>query len=387
MVIPGVSTDRAQAELCARTEAFCRDHLDPIAAEIDRTNQLPLDTVRAIGNAGLLGIPIPKEFGGHGGSASDLLVVVEAISRSSGAVGNILGVHTLCSYGAILGFGTAAQKQRYLPDLASGRFLGAFAITEADAGSDVGSIRTRALRAGDGWRITGTKTQITSGTHADLLLVMANADPTAGHRGLTAFLVEADSPGFSVLGAHNCIGQRGSGLATLQFNDVYVTGDQIVGDVGGGLFLLKRVIEFDKLIAATSAMSIANAALLRTVKFVERRMQFGNPLSHLQAVQIALADAAIDIHAIRALIRETVRAWDQGDEITLGAAAMKVLAAERALAICLSALHLHGSAGYVNELPFDRYIRDVQGFAIAAGATEIQKQIIARMLLRKHDQT
>lgn len=384
MVIPGVGTDRAQAELSARTEAICRDHLDPIATEIDRTNQLPLDAVRAIAKAGFFGIPIPKDFGGYGGCASDLLVVVEAISRSSGAVGNILGVHTLCSYGAILGFGTGAQKQRYLPDLASGRSLGAFAITEADAGSDVASIKTRAVRAGDGWHITGKKTQITSGTHADLLLVMANTDASLGHRGLTAFLVETRSPGFSVTTVHNSIGQRGSGLAMLQFDNVYVGDEQIVGEVGGGLFLLKRVIEFDKLIAATSAMSIANAALLQTIEFVERRTQFGKSLSHLQAVQMAIAEAAIDIHAIRALIRETVRAWDRGDEITLGAAAMKVLAAERALAICLSALHLHGSAGYVNELPFDRYVRDVQGFAIAAGATEIQKQIVARMLLQKH---
>jgi alkylation response protein AidB-like acyl-CoA dehydrogenase len=386
MVIPGVSTDRAQAELSARADAFCRNHLDPIAAEIDRTNQLPLDAVREMGKAGFLGIPIPEEFGGCGGSASDLLVVVEAIARSSGAVGNVLGVHTLCSYGAILGFGTAAQKQRYLPDLASGRLLGAFAITEADAGSDVANIGARAVRAGDGWRITGKKTQITSGTHADLLLVLANADLSLGHRGLTAFLVETRSPGFNVLAAQNSVGHRGSGLATLQFDNVFVHDDQMVGDVGGGLFLLKRVIEFDKLIAATSAMSIADAALMRTVEFAERRVQFGNPLSHLQAIQIALAEAAIDIHAIRALIRETVCAWDRGDEITLGAAAMKVLAAERALAICLSALHVHGGAGYVTELPLDRYIRDVQGFAIAAGATEIQKQIVARMLLPGHRQ-
>ena len=363
--------------------AFSDNEIAPRAAEIDRTNTFPRDLWEPMGALGLHGITVEEEWGGTGLGYLEHCVAVEEVSRASASVGLSYGAHSNLCVNQIRRNGSEEQKRRYLSKLISGEHVGALAMSEAGAGSDVVSMATRADRRGDRYILNGTKMWITNAPHADVLLVYAKTDPKAGPRGITAFLVEKGMKGFSVSPKLDKLGMRGSDTAELVFEDCGVPEENVVGGVGRGVNVLMSGLDYERAILAAGPLGIMQAALDIVLPYVHERKQFGQPIGAFQLVQGKVADMYVTLNAARSYVYTVARACDRGETTREDAAGAILYAAEAATRLALDAIQLLGGNGYINDYATGRLLRDAKLYEIGAGTSEIRRMLIGRELFDK----
>ena len=363
--------------------AFSENEIAPRAADIDRTNTFPRDLWEPMGALGLHGITVEEEWGGAGLGYLEHCVAMEEVSRASASVGLSYGAHSNLCVNQIRRNGSDEQKQRYLPKLISGEHVGALAMSEAGAGSDVVSMTTRADRRGDRYILNGAKMWITNAPHADVLLVYAKTDPKAGPRGITAFLIEKGMKGFSVSPKLDKLGMRGSDTAELVFEDCEVPEENVVGDVGRGVNVLMSGLDYERTILAAGPLGIMQAALDSVLPYIHERKQFGQPIGTFQLVQGKVADMYVTLNAARAYVYTVARACDRGETAREDAAGAILFAAEAATRLALDAIQLLGGNGYINDYATGRLLRDAKLYEIGAGTSEIRRMLIGRELFEK----
>ena len=363
--------------------AFAADKIAPRAAEIDRSNEFPADLWPLLGELGLHGITVDEEFGGAGMGYTEHVVAVEEISRASGSVGLSYGAHSNLCVNQINRNGSAEQKRRYLPALISGAHVGALAMSESGAGSDVVSMRLRADRKGDRYILNGAKMWITNGPSADVLVVYAKTDPNAGKRGITAFLVEKGFKGFSTAPKLDKLGMRGSDTCELIFEDCEVPAQNVLGDVGGGVEVLMSGLDYERLVLAGGPLGLMQACMDVVMPYVREREQFGQPIGTFQLMQGKIADMYTTMNASKAYVYAVARACDRGNTTRKDAAGAILYAAEKATWMALEAIQSLGGMGYMNETPTGRLLRDAKLYEIGAGTSEIRRMLIGRELFEE----
>lgn len=363
--------------------AFAENEIAPRAAEIDRTNTFPRDLWQPMGALGLHGITVEEEWGGAGLGYLEHCVAMEEVSRASASVGLSYGAHSNLCVNQIRRNGTPEQKRRTLPKLISGEHVGALAMSEAGAGSDVVSMRTRAEKRGSRYILNGTKMWITNAPHADVLLVYAKTDPAAGPRGITAFLIEKGMKGFTVSPKLDKLGMRGSDTAELVFEDCEVPEENVVGGVGRGIKVLMSGLDYERAVLAAGPLGIMQAALDLALPYVHDRKQFGQPIGTFQLVQGKIADMYVTANAARAYVYTVARACDRGETTREDAAGAILFAAEAATRLALDAIQLLGGNGYINDYDAGRLLRDAKLYEIGAGTSEIRRMLIGRELFDK----
>ena len=363
--------------------SFAAEEIAPRADEIDRTNVFPRDLWPRMGELGLHGITVEDEYGGAGMGYLEHCVAVEEVSRASASVGLSYGAHSNLCVNQIRRNGTEAQKQRYLPALLSGEHVGALAMSEPGAGSDVVGMRTRAEQKGDRFILNGTKMWITNGPEADVLVVYAKTDPEAGSRGITAFLIERDFKGFSTAQKLDKLGMRGSDTSELVFQDCEVPAENAMGGVNGGVRVLMSGLDYERLVLAAGPLGIMQACMDVVVPYVHDRKQFGEPIGSFQLMQGKLADMYTTMNASRAYVYAVAKAADRGETTRKDAAGAILYAAEKATWMALEAIQCLGGTGYVNESPTGRLLRDAKLYEIGAGTSEIRRWLIGRELFEE----
>jgi isovaleryl-CoA dehydrogenase len=363
--------------------AFSENEIAPRAAEIDRTNTFPRDLWEPMGMLGLHGITVEEEWGGAGLGYLEHCVAMEEVSRASASVGLSYGAHSNLCVNQIRRNGSDEQKSRYLPKLISGEHVGALAMSEAGAGSDVVSMTTRAERRGDRYILNGAKMWITNAPHADVLLVYAKTDPKAGSGGITAFLIEKGFKGFSVSPKLDKLGMRGSDTAELVFEDCEVPEENVVGGGGRGLNVLMSGLDYERAVLAAGPLGIMQAALDSVLPYIHERKQFGQPIGAFQLVQGKLADMYVTLNAARAYVYAVARACDRGETTREDAAGAILFAGESATKLALDAIQLLGANGYINDYATGRLLRDAKLYEIGAGTSEIRRMLIGRQLFEK----
>lgn len=361
---------------------FADEVVRPRATEIDRSGEFPRAFYDQAGELGLAGVAVPEEYGGAGMDAISYCVVIEEISRACATSGVILSVNNSLVCDPILKFGSEEQKQEFLAPLAAGRKLGCFALTEPGAGSDAAALRTSARRDGDHYVLDGNKVFITNGTDADIALVFATVDPALKHRGITAFLVPCDTPGFSHGGHEYKLGVNASGTTELAFEGMRVPEAWRLGQDGEGFKVAMSTLDGGRIGIAAQAVGIAQGAMDEALAYAKERQQFGRPLSDFQAIQHYLADMAMELDAARLLTWKAAWTKAQGMRYTLEAAQAKLYAAEMAQRVTTKALQIHGGYGYTKEYNVERYFRDARITEIYEGTSEIHKMVIADQILR-----
>ena len=369
--------------LRASVADFVAAEISPRAAEIDETNEFPMDLWLKMGDLGVLGVTVEETYGGAGMGYLEHVVAVEEISRGSASVGLSYGAHSNLCVNQIRRNGTEVQKHRYLPNLISGEHVGALAMSETGAGSDVVSMRTRADKRGDRFVLNGTKMWITNGPDADTLVVYAKTDPDANQRGITAFLIEKDFDGFSTAQKLDKLGMRGSNTCELVFEDCEVPEENVLGDVGSGTQVLMSGLDYERVILAAGPLGIMQSCLEIVVPYVHKREQFGQPIGEFQLIQAKLADMYTTFSACRSYVYAVARACDQGLVNRKDAAGCILYASERATAMALEAIQVLGGNGYVHDFPTGRLLRDAKLYEIGAGTSEIRRMLIGRELFRE----
>jgi isovaleryl-CoA dehydrogenase len=359
---------------------FARQRIAPRAAEIDRTDSFPTDLWPAMGDLGLHGITVSEQWGGSDMGYLAHCVAMEEVSRASGAVGLSYGAHSNLCVNQIHRWGTAEQKKTYLPGLVSGRQVGALAMSEPDAGSDVVSMRLKADRKGDRFILNGTKMWITNGHVADTLVVYAKTNPAAGPKGITAFLVEKGFPGFTPGKTLDKLGMRGSPTSELIFADCEVPAENVLGRVDEGAKVLMSGLDFERVVLAAGPLGLMQAAMDVVMPYVHDRRQFGRPIGEFQLVQGKIADMYTQMNAARAYVYAVAGACDRGRTTRQDAAGAILYAAERATQVALDAIQLLGGNGYTNDFPAGRLLRDAKLYEIGAGTSEIRRMLIGREL-------
>lgn len=360
---------------------FAADVVAPIAKEVDESGEFPKDFFPQAAKLGLAGVAIPEQYGGSGMDTVSYCIAIEEISRYCATSGVILSVNNSLVCDPLLEFGSEEQRREYLTPLASGKKLGCFALTEPGAGSDVGSLRTMARRDGDEYVLNGTKVFITSGTDADLALVFATVDLELKHRGITAFIVPCDTPGFSRGSKQYKLGVNGSGTTELAFEDMRVSASQRLGEEGEGFKIAMRALDGGRIGIAAQAIGIARGAFEEALVYAQQREQFGKPLAKFQAIQFYLADMSTELDAARFLTWKAAWTKDTRGRCTLEAAQAKLFASEMAQRATNKALQIHGGYGYTREYNVERYFRDARITEIYEGTSEVQKMVIAAALL------
>jgi len=361
---------------------FAQNEIAPIAAEIDRTETFPWEIIRKMASLGLLGIPFPEEYGGAGGDTISYAIAVEEISRASGSVGITLAAHTSLGSTPFYLFGTEAQKKKYLVPLARGEGLGAFGLTEPDAGSDAGATKTTAVRLGDHWVLNGQKIYITSGAIARTLIATATTDKSLGSRGISCFIVEQGTPGFIAGRNESKLGLRASLTSQLFFEDCKVPAENILGKAGEGFKQMLITLDGGRISIGAMAVGIAQAALDAALQYAQERVQFNQPIAKFQAIQFKLADMAMEVEHARLSVYRAAWLKDQHRPFTKEAAMAKLYASEVADRVCNQAIQIHGGIGYTTDVPVERYWRDARLCEIGEGTSEIQRLVIARQILR-----
>jgi isovaleryl-CoA dehydrogenase len=367
-------------QLRASVRGFTADEIAPIAAEIDRTNEFPRHLWPKLGALGLHGITVEEEYGGSGLGYLEHCVALEEISRGSASVGLSYGAHSNLCVNQIRRNGSDAQKRKYLPKLISGEHVGALAMSEAGAGSDVVSMRLRADKKGDRYVLNGTKFWITNGPCADVLVVYAKTDPGAGPRGITAFLVEGGYNGFSTAQKLDKLGMRGSDTGELIFEDCEVPEENVLGELGRGVNVLMSGLDYERAVLAAGALGIMQAAMDVVIPYVHQRKQFGQAIGEFQLVQGKLADMYTTMNACKAYVYAVAKACDRGETARKDAAGAILYAAEKATLVALDAVQLLGGNGYINDFPTGRLLRDAKLYEIGAGTSEIRRWLIGREL-------
>ncbi len=363
--------------------AFAADRIAPLAERVDREDWFPRELWPEMGALGLHGITVAEEEGGAGLGYLEHCVAMEEISRASGSVGLSYGAHSnLCVY-QISRWGRPEQKARYLPKLLSGEHLGALAMSESGAGSDVVSMKLRAEKRGDRFVLNGTKFWITNGPQADTLVVYAKTDPDAGARGITAFLVEKGFAGFSVAQKLDKLGMRGSETGELVFQDCEVPEENVLGEPGQGVSVPMSGLDYERTVLAAGPLGLMQAALDAVLPYVHERKQFGRPIGSFQLMQGKLADMYVTLSAARAYVYAVARACDRGETTREDSAGAILFAAEKATQLCLDAIQCLGGNGYINDYPTGRLLRDAKLYEIGAGTSEIRRMLIGREIFEK----
>jgi isovaleryl-CoA dehydrogenase len=364
-------------------ERFTATSIAPRAAEIDRSNTFPRDLWPHLGELGLLGITVEEELGGAGLGYLEHSIAMEEISRGSASVGLSYGAHSNLCVNQIRRNGSFEQKKRYLPGLISGKSLGALAMSEPGAGSDVVSMKTRADRKGDRFILNGSKMWITNGPQADVLVVYAKTDPAAGSRGITAFLIEKGFKGFTTAQKLDKLGMRGSDTGELVFQDCEVPEENVLGKVNEGVRILMSGLDYERVVLAAGPLGIMQAAMDLVVPYVHERKQFGQPIGTFQLIQGKLADMYTRMNAARAYVYAVAKACDRGETTRKDAAGAILYAAETATWMTLEAIQILGGNGYINDYPAGRLLRDAKLYEIGAGTSEIRRMLIGRELFEE----
>jgi len=380
--LPGLNFDLGETAdmLRAQVEAFAADEIAPRAAEIDRTNAFPMDLWRKFGDLGVLGITVEEEWGGAGMGYLEHAVAMEEISRASASVGLSYGAHSNLCVNQIRRNGSDEQKPRYLPKLISGEHVGALAMSEPGAGSDVVGMRLRADKRGECYVLNGSKMWITNGPDADVLVVYAKTDPDAGPGGITAFIVEKGFKGFSTAQKLDKLGMRGSNTCELVFQDCEVPGANVLGRVNEGVRILMSGLDYERAVLAAGPLGIMQACMDVVVPYVHERRQFGQPIGEFQLMQGKLADMYTTMNAAKAYVYAVAKACDRGETARKDAAGAILYAAERATWMALEAIQALGGNGYINDYPTGRLLRDAKLYEIGAGTSEIRRMLIGREL-------
>lgn len=366
------------------TRKFATEYLEPRAPVIDLEHRFDWDAARVLGEIGAWGIQISPQYGGAGLDSISYAIVIEELSRACGSTGLNVTVHNSVCAAPIEKWGTPEQRERFLPDLASGRKIGAYSLTEPNAGSDVAGIQTIAELDGDEYIINGNKIFVTNGGVAEVVLIGVTLDPKLPpHKSLGLFIMEQGMAGFSVGKLEDKMGMRGSSTTELVFKDCRVPKENMLGKVGAGFGIAMKTLDMGRIGIAAQALGIGQAAFEAALRFSKTRQQFGRPISAFQAISFKLADMAIDLNAARLLIWQACDRKDKDFPYTTEAAICKYYAANRAMGICTEAIQIHGGYGYMRELPLERYFRDVKVTEIYEGTSEIMKLIIANNLLKE----
>jgi len=360
--------------------AFTNNEIIDRARENDRKDHFDIELVRKIADQGYLGAIVPREYGGAGLDYLTYGLIVEEIGRGDSAMRTVVSVQTSLVCSGINRWGTEEQKQKYLPKLCSGEWLGCFGLTEPDTGSDAANQRTRAKKTDGGWVINGAKMWISMGDVADVALIFAQTDPEKGHRGLACFLVDTDQPGFQPQPIHHKLGLRGSDTAAISLDDVEVTEDQLLGEVGDGFKVAMSNLDSGRYSVAAGCVGICQGCLDASVEYAKERVQFGKPIASFQLVQAMLADMKVQTDAARMLVWRAGYLKDTSQPNTTETSVAKLYATEAANNCATTAIQVHGGAGYVDDHPVERYFRDVRVTTLYEGTSQIQKLIIGRAL-------
>jgi isovaleryl-CoA dehydrogenase len=363
------------------TARFAAQHIAPLAVSIDADNRFPRDLWPKMGALGLHGITVEEDFGGLGLGYLEHVVAMEEVSRASASVGLSYGAHSNLCINQIRRWGSAQQKRKYLPGLIAGEKLGALAMSEAGAGSDVISMTLRAERRGDRHILNGSKFWITNGPTADVVVVYAKSDPEAGGRGLTAFIIERDFPGYRCAQKLDKMGMRGSDTGELVFEDCEAPEENVLGPMGGGSGVLMSGLDYERTVLAGGPLGIMQACLDSVLPYVRERTQFGRPIGSFQLMQGKIADMYVAANSARAYVYTVAKACDAGHGARIDAAGAILMASENAVRTCLEAIQALGGAGYLRDFPVERYLRDAKLYDIGAGTNEIRRFLIGRELI------
>ncbi|MNQ57946.1 Acyl-CoA dehydrogenase [compost metagenome] len=373
--------DETLRALTEQVEAFCQKVIAPRASEIDRSNAFPRDLWPLMGELGLHGITVAEEYDGVGLGYLAHVLVMEQVSRASASVGLSYGAHSNLCINQIHRHGTPDQKARYLPDLVSGKHVGALAMSEPGAGSDVVSMRLTAVRENDHYVLNGNKMWITNGPDADTFVIYAKTDPAAGAKGISAFIVEAGTPGFTTAQKLDKLGMRGSSTCELVFEECRIPKQNLLGALHGGARVLMSGLDYERIVLAAGPLGIMQACLDVVLPYVRERKQFGQAIGEFQLVQGKLADMYTRLASSRALVYSVASDCDLGHTSRKDCAAAILLAAENATQMALDAIQLLGGNGYINEYPTGRLLRDAKLYEIGAGTSEIRRWLIGRELM------
>jgi butyryl-CoA dehydrogenase len=360
---------------------FATERLDKAGVETDRTHQFPAEIVKELSELGIMGIFVPETYGGAGMDHVCYALAIEEISVQCAATGVIVSAHSSLGMWPILGLGTEEQKRRFLPAMAAGRHIGCFALTEPQAGSDAAGQKTRAVLDGDSYVINGTKNFITNGPQASVAIVFAMTDPAAGHRGISAFIVDTTNPGWEVVRNEDKMGIHGAHSAQLSFADLRVSRECLLTGEGQGFKVAMKTLDGGRIGIAAQAVGIARAALEESLKYAGQRRAFGAPIGSFQAIQWKLADMAVEVDAARMLTLQAASLKDAGKVHTKESAMAKLFAAETAMKAAVEAVQIHGGYGYTKEFKVERFFRDAKITEIYEGTSEIQRLVIAGQVL------
>jgi len=373
-----------QREIQRAAREFAQRELAPFAAQLDREARFEHTLVTRLSELGFLGMLIPEEWDGLGLDANSYLLALEEIAVADASAAVLMSVHNSLPTQMLLHYGTDAQREQFLKPMARGEYLGAFALSEPDAGSDAASLRTQAVRDGDAYVLTGTKAWVSHGTHADVILAMARTDTSdarAGAKGISTFILTPDLPGFSVGKKEDKMGLRSSPTVQISLDGCRVPADRLLGDEGRGFTYALASLDHGRLGIAAQAIGIARAALEAAAKYATERKQFGEPIANFQIIQFKLADMATRITAARTLLHAAASAKERGERITRFSSMAKLFATETAMWVTTEAIQIHGGYGYVTDYPVERHFRDAKVTEIYEGTSEIQRIVIARDLL------
>ncbi len=371
-----------EKEMCKKVyKEFAENEIKPIAAEIDENCEFPADNIKKMAEADMMGIPFPQKYGGAGSDTLNYILAVEELSYACATHGVILSAHTSLGAHPIYKYGTEAQKEKYLKPLAKGEKLGAFALTEAGAGTDAAGVKTTAVREGDEYILNGTKIFITNAGAADIFIIHAMTDKSKGTRGISSFIVEADTPGFSLGKKEEKMGINASDTRELVFRDCRIPADNLLGKEGMGFKIAMSTLDGGRIGIAAQALGIAQRALDETVQYVQEREQFGRPIAKFQGLQWEIAEMATKVEAARNLVYKAAKTKDEGRRFSKEAAMAKYFASEAASEVANKAVQLHGGYGYIKDYPVERLMRDAKITEIYEGTTEVQKMVIAGSLL------
>jgi len=371
-----------QLHLKKTVREFAECEIAPNVMKWDEACEFPLATIKELGKLGLLGTIFPHEYGGAGMGYVEYVTAIAELSRVDGSVGIIVAAHTsLCSNHIFLA-GNETQQKKYIPKLATGEHIGAWGLTEPSAGSDAGSARMTAARAKGGWILNGTKTFITNGHYADVIVALAVTDRAAHTHGLSAFIIEKDSQGFHAGRKENKLGLRASNTAELIFEECFVPEENLLGKEGDGFIDAMRVLDGGRISIAALALGMAEGAYGAALKYSKERQQFGQPISEFQAIQWKLADMATEIEAAKLLTYRAAAMKDAGMKTTLESSMAKLYASEVAVRCANEGVQIHGGYGFIKDYPAEKFYRDVKLCTIGEGTSEIQRMVIARQLLK-----
>jgi alkylation response protein AidB-like acyl-CoA dehydrogenase len=379
----GFGLTEEQRQLQSAVRAFAEGEIAPHVSEWDEKSEFPHEVVKKLGEMGLLGVIFPESLGGAGMGYVEYVLAIEELSRVDGSVGIIVAAHnSLCTNHIMLG-GNDAQRQRWIPKLASGQWLGAWGLTEPGSGSDAAGARTTAVKKGDTWVLNGSKTFITNGGHADCAVVLAVTDKEKGTKGISAFVVEKGTKGFRPGRKENKLGLRASDTSELIFEDCEIPAENLIGKEGEGFKDAMRVLDGGRISIAALSLGMARGALDAAMKYAQERRQFGKAISEFQAIQFKLADMATELDAAWLLTMRAAQMKDAGKKVTLESAMAKLYASEAACRICDEGVQIHGGYGFIKDYPAEKFYRDVRLCPIGEGTSEIQRMVIARELLGK----